>query len=204
MKTIFLCLFFGLFCASSASGLAIYSYESAEFNRFQDLPNSVGPSFEPGDRLTVSVALEEPLSSNLVDFSIADLVVEYSFHDGTRTLNQHNSRLRGRFSTGATGDILNWKLSVASSRPLIPQLGAIEFEMVSEFQNGMAQDIAIVSENLPLNGGCCLVVIDAGLVVDQPSSWQLRTTPIPEPSSAVLLGIGLLSLARFNAHRPAR
>lgn len=122
--------------------------------------------------------------------------LSYSFNDGRFTLDNTNSTAGLQLTTDSDGDIVTWNIALTTLEGLTSDL-----EMGEQVNSILSRNIASsqfeygqFSECLDVRDGSCrTTAIDAGRVLTL-GTWTL----VPEPGTALLLGMGL---AGFSVRR---
>jgi PEP-CTERM motif len=160
-----------LFAASSKAD-AIYMYTGNQFTTFDG-----GFACPPECRVSATLTFSEPLAANLspTDDNVAPTA--FSFTDGNVTLSNTTVGVIGQFrffSTDAMGNIIQWVMNAQTPSYIIASAG----------NNGPGFAVGDFSG---VEGGPSRIVAENS---NNPGTWTL----VPEPSSLVLLGTGLLAV----------
>lgn len=172
----------GLACVGSAMARAdvIYTYTGNDFT------TAVSP-YTTSDRITGSVTLTAALGADSSIATPTARLVSYSFSDGVQTVTNTTPGVDLAtlyLATNADAAISNWNIAI-----LVP--------------NGGADQTCSMGVNCGVFG-TTFDTADSGHAYNQddPGIWTISS--VPEPSSLVLLGTGLLGLAVLLACRSCR
>jgi hypothetical protein len=152
----------------------------------------------PALSLTFATTLMGAQLDNLSNHPIS--ASTFSFTDGTGLyITQANAVSDNIFiSTGPTGAITGWFIVGLTTEPPPLTLFRINSWFNTPEAQGATVDNSFVGPNPP--------IIGIGEVLDDPGVWSSSSSPIPEPSSSLLFGTGLLGLlalaARSKRHAP--
>lgn len=133
------------------------------------------------DAVDGSFSLSSPLGDNLVDDSITASISSYSFTDGVQTFSSSSSPATEEtfeVSTSATGAIIAWSVSLG---------GPADANSVSTFTS---EDVGELDEGFDGYGDN---IGDPGTWAESVSSGG-GGSPVPEPGSVSLIGLGLLAI----------
>jgi hypothetical protein len=182
-------VFLLLMIASNAQATSIYQYTGNPFDTFIDNGIPSG-SYTTDMRVTGSFTVSEPLAANLpLGTDISGLVLEASLNDGRQTWTPADSLNIPILEVGtdALANITTWSVSFGSTIFISNLFVVSGIETIStplSTTDGGANFLDI--------GNLTPSVGDAAQVTSNPGMWTL----IPEPSTALLLSIGLLGLAK--------
>jgi hypothetical protein len=180
----FFCLLMTLCMAMSAKADSTYTFTGADFNQFSNT------SCEPTCSITGSVTLLEALPPDLVQ-GIGDsgdtFPSSFSFTDGSLKIDNLNAAFYGfSFDTDSAGNITNYNFyaDLADGSSL----------------SGYFNDSIGVNELYTANNsaGYDAYIEGDGISV---GTWGPASTPAPEPSSLMMLGVGLLGLVGIGLKR---
>lgn len=164
--------------ATNASAIATYSYTGNNFTTINDSGLSPG-SYDTGMSVSGTITLTAPLASNLANADISASVISFSFTDGRQTFTEADSLASANFwsfSTDGTGAITAWLIDLKDV--LSPPRRILT-------QNRIIGEIVAIEDSGFLD-------FDLGQILDNPGTW---TATIPEASTSLLLGMGLLGIA---------
>jgi hypothetical protein len=167
--------------STTAMADTVYTYTGNPFTTaisglFVALPAG---SFTASDFVSGSFTVSSPLGADLVAQIISP---SYSFTDGPDTFSSSNPNVsKFEIWTDANGDISNWDIVLADDQSFNPSLKTENPLGVAPF---ITEDLGF-ADNVE------------GINFANPGTWTQTTTDptVPEPSSLVLLGTGVLSAA---------
>jgi len=177
------CLLMTVYMAAPVKADTTYTYTGKDFNQFGAFGGGPGATCPPQCNLTVSFTLATALGpdANEVFFNNP---LSFVINDGLETITEANATPFGfdHVSTNSSGNITGWNMGWAT-----------------------ATDSVFSSTDPPGCTGCR--VVDGSFTAttfaeinDNPGTWSFATT-VPEPSSLMMLGVGLLSLAGLTLKR---
>lgn len=175
-----------LAAASNVSAAAIYSYAGNNFDTFVESPFPPG-AYDNTMSVTGSFTLGSFLAPNLSNQDITASVLSFSFNDGRQTFTEASGLGVIAFvvSTSGSGDLTEWfiDLGTSSGQPR---------NTISTVNRGVV--VRDRGEQI-----FTLLARDTGQVSGSPGVW----TVVPEPGTAILLGLGLVVLGSVRRARGA-
>ena len=174
-----------LLAAGDASALATYAYVGNPFDDINIYASEGVELYTTQMRVTGSITLDAPLAADLPLASIADRVVAARLDDGVQTLSLDSPDfldLYLRVATDAAGNISSWDFVIAHSD------GEHLVHISTYTEPSVPTDFGYFFS--PAGDSA------TALVSGNPGSW----TRVPEPSTAVLAGLGL-GLAGVSGRR---
>jgi hypothetical protein len=171
----------------------LYSYTGDRFNFVQ------GSVYSPGDEITGSFVLSDSYLSAFAPgagiHSISSFVTRYSFTDGHQTLTQLNST--ALFEVGFAFD----------GTPVVPTDGGsanAEWDVViqqSSTESISTGDITgdYVTSALMGDSYAQIASYSVSRYPGGPGTWTIQR--VPEPSTLLLLGVGIACIAAFGLFR---
>jgi len=175
---------FGLACVSAlmsiglelglsapASATAVYTYTGNDFT-------SVTSPYTTSMSVTASMTLTNPIGPNQTNVDETSNLVAISLADGVHSLSLTTPNIEvttATFTTDSAGNITSWNVLLGVFVGVSPPVISTENDQT------LVQDTGAF-----LNG-------PSGAVANDPGVWTLVS--VPEPSSVVLLALGLVAMA---------
>lgn len=183
---------FAMGLAPSAKAGTIYTYVGNDYT-------TCGGIYCTGGPYALSVTFETTLTGNaLANLPFTDItatITAYAFTDGSGlTLDDGNNasgQLDIEISTNASGSIVAWFAGAYTS----PANTQMQTNWNSPFGFIPGADF---SETTPSFAG------DYGFIPNDPGTWEMKVSTIPEPSTFVVLATGLLVFGIVLARRGSR
>jgi len=154
--------------SAPASATAMYTYTGNDFT-------IVTSPYTTSMSVTASMTLTNPIGPNQTNVDEVPNLIALSMFDGVQTINLSTPSVApiATFTTNSAGNITNWDVELPVS---------LQFHIIyTENDSTLVQDAGQL-----FNGA-------AGANSSQPGVWTLVS--VPEPSSVVLLAVGLVAMA---------
>ena len=168
-------------CLTAQAGAAVYSYTGQTYSE------TTG-TYTTDDFLTVEIETDVTLESDLDLLDISTRIVSYSAFGGNQILTPENSQITWAFfSTNSQGDIVSWRLlftqpyEFGTREEMLTQSGATFPPLTDQLRTNQC----IVGQ-----AGCFAGVRARNF--SSPGMWE--RTVVPEPSTALLIGVGLVAV----------
>jgi hypothetical protein len=171
MRVLLICSLFAILIATPTRADTIYTYTGNPFNEFRG-----AAACPPLCSISGSFTVEQPLPSNFL--LLAPLPpLSFSFTNGSTTITQSDPHDEFFVGTDSHGDISSWVFLLVSQ-------GVADI-FTTTFGTATHIPADFTCQGNPCSGFAA--------VNDNPGAWSVST--VPEPSSLILLGTGVLSLA---------
>lgn len=176
--------------AAEARASVWYEYSGEAFDVFENVTPPDGTTYDSNHSVEITLRFADPLAPGTAVADARSLLEAWSFFDGVHTLDGTNSALTGplALTTDAGGDIVGWEAEAAT--PATSNAGEQQI-IISSATLSEVLDSGTLIECIRSGCGSFSRGQDRGSRQNAPGSWML----VPEPSTAALLGLGVLALA---------